>query len=428
MKLDIVIKAGLERAEVISVSLYTGPMYMKYNSCLREGKTAGRNMFATTIFVLVSAVQKIAKVTNISEDLVLYCGLGNVSDLPECFRRRDNFGSIGYTEFGFRSTTAEKSVALDYSGIKKGNPHPMVMAISPNSIDRAACIQDLSQYEGEKEYLFVPCSFLQPNGPSFLDIVSQGIVEVVPVRLNTNLKTETLNELLDKKKRLHLASAGAIVEEVRYELEQWAASAEAAARLQRDATRNQGGTFTAATLVAKIVEQCNTVLKRHTETDVLEYVDDGVFRALSSEMLDTKAWAKEKKDLWVQDASQLICDLQDWSLRDSHRLWRSHLRQIINGPSAEIKMETFARPFFSDLEMSAGLKLLLSGSLVKRGVQAELNEDGEDVLVQAGGDGWSRMDIFAAVLQERTLMPRIKTGALAFGMLHVMVTWRVLLR
>jgi hypothetical protein len=91
---------------------------------------------------------------------------------------------------------------------------------------------------------------------------------------------------------------------VRYELEQWAASAEAAARLQRDGSRNHGGTFTAATLAAKIVEQCDAVLKRHRETGMEEYVDDGVFRGLVSEMLDTKAWAIEKKQLWMQDASQ----------------------------------------------------------------------------------------------------------------------------
>jgi hypothetical protein len=244
MQLDIVKKAGLHRAEVISVSLYTGPMFAKYNPCLRQGAggAKGKNMFATTIFVLVSAVQKISRVTEISQELVLYCGLGDVSDLPEQFHRPDEFGSRGWTEFGFRSTTADKSVAIDYCGIKKGNPHPMVIAIKPNSVDRGACISDLSQYQGEKEYLFVPCSFLQPNGPPALEIIAQGIVNVIPVHLSANLKTETLDELLEKKKRLHLASARAAVEELRWELERWATEAQAEERLQRDATRDQCGT------------------------------------------------------------------------------------------------------------------------------------------------------------------------------------------
>jgi ankyrin repeat protein len=382
MKLDIVIKAGLERAEVISVSLYTGPMYMKYNPCLREGKSAGRNMFATTIFVLVSAVQKIAKVTNISEDLVLYCGLGSVSDLPECFRCRDEFGSIGWTEFGFRSTTAEKSVALDYSGIKKGNPHPRVMAIRPNSIDRAACIQDLSQYEGEKEYLFVPCSFLQPNGPSFLELVSQGVVEVVPVRLNANLKTETLNELRDKKKRLHLASADALVEEVRNALDVWASSKEAANRLNEDLSRSD---CTPATLSAKIVEDCYAVMKRHGDTKTEDYASNEHFRGMVSEMLDTIEWAMEMKDLWMQDQSRKISNLQDKksTLRDCHRLWQAFLRARITGTADKAP------------DVVSAISFLNSRGYLQRGVD-EKNSDGEALMVQAGADGWNKADILAA--------------------------------
>ena len=101
-----------------------------------------------------------------------------------------------------------------------------------------------------------------------------------------------------------------MVEEVRYELGEWAASPEAAARLQRDSSRSQGGTFTAASLASAVVEQCGAVVKRHEATAVEEYVDDGAFRALVGEMLDTKAWAKEKKELWMRDASQYICFLQ----------------------------------------------------------------------------------------------------------------------
>jgi hypothetical protein len=100
-------------------------------------------------------------------------------------------------------------------------------------------------------------------------------VTFVPVKLNLNLKTETTEELKEKKKRLHLVSARAMVEAVRYKLGEWAKSAEAAARLQKDASRNQGGTFTAATLAAAVVQQCEDVVKRHEATVLEEYIDDG---------------------------------------------------------------------------------------------------------------------------------------------------------
>jgi hypothetical protein len=211
-----------------------------------------------------------------------------------------------------------------------------------------------------------------------------GLVTVVPVKVNLNLKTETIEELKDKKKRLHMVSARAMVEEVRYELGEWAKSAEVAARLLKDTTRNQGGTFTASTLAAAIVKQCEDVVKRHEEATLEEYVDDGTFRALVGEMLDAKAWAKEKKELWIKDASQMICYLQGWSLRECHRLWQSFLRQRVSATAA------------SSDKASASLQLLVSRSLVKRGVVEEVNADGEHVMVQAGGDGWSAMDIHAA--------------------------------
>jgi hypothetical protein len=182
-----------------------------------------------------------------------------------------------------------------------------------------------------------------------------------------------------------LASAGAVLEEVRYELEQWAASSEASARLQQDPTCNQGGIFTPATLVAKIVEQCDAVLKRHQTTGVEEFVDDGVFRALVSEVLQTKAWAKEKKELWMRDSSQYIYILQGHSLRNCHRLWQSFLRQSMS----------VAGGVLQDGE-SASILLLKSRGLVKRGVKQEENADGESAMVQAGADGWNMNDICAA--------------------------------
>jgi ankyrin repeat protein len=127
-------------------------------------------------------------------------------------------------------------------------------------------------------------------------------------------------------------------------------------------------------------------VKRHEAAALQEYVDDGTFRALVSEMLDAKAWAKEKKELWVIDAPQVICFLQGWSLRECHRLWQSFLRQSVSAAAAAGSCD----------EASASLQLLVSRSLVKRGVVGEVNADGEDVMVQAGGDGWTAMDIRAA--------------------------------
>jgi hypothetical protein len=331
MQLDIVKRAKLQRVEVISVSLYTGPMFMKYNPCLRQGKADGRNMFATTIFVLVSAVQKIARVTEISEELVLYCGLGNVSDLPEAFMRPDAMGCKGWTEFGFRSTTADKSVALDYSGIKKGNPHPMVIAITPNAVDRGACIAELSQYPGEKEYLFVPCSFLQPNGPPALEVVTEGIVNVIPVHLSLNLKTETIEEIVSKKRDIHFASFGSLLEELARDLKDMVDAGclyDNSLRV-RESKNPQWMMYTTDVMLGNIMAQCKEVYDKQVSEDDAAFTDDFRFKNLVTEMLDVKLMAKSKFLVWMQDTSLQSSDAYAYDLLFCHRRWLSFLRNRI---------------------------------------------------------------------------------------------------
>jgi hypothetical protein len=349
----------------------------------------GDNLFPTTVFVLVSAVNKLSRCMNIPPGTLLYRGLGGTLEFPDRFTRADpncaTPNALGFLEFGFMSTTADKSVAVQYSGVKEGKPRAGILQISPNSVDRGADISLFSQYPAEKEYLFVPYSFIQGEGRQRTEVVTGGgVLTVVPVRVNINLKTETSEELKEKKKRLHLVSARAMVEEVRYELGEWAKSAEAAARLQKDTGRNQGGTFTATTLAAAVVKQCEDVVKRHEAATLKEYVDDGAFRALVGEMLDTKAWAKEKKELWMRDVSQYICFMQSWSLRKSHRKWLGFLQKTFGSAAAGSPERKFA-----------SLELLSSRGLVLQGVDKK-NVDGEGVMVQAGADGWQASDIAAA--------------------------------
>jgi ankyrin repeat protein len=102
-------------------------------------------------------------------------------------------------------------------------------------------------------------------------------------------------------------------------------------------------------------------------------------------MLDTKAWAKQKVRLWTDNTLQFIGFLQGCSLRHCHRMWQSFLRKSISRATESSKIA------------SLSLELLISRGLVKRGVRDDLNADGEDVIVQAGGDGWLAGDIAAAV-------------------------------
>jgi hypothetical protein len=155
------VKAGLTRPEVIALILYTGPMFQVYNSILRRfpqnvydvyanSDSDDPNLFSTTIFVLVSAVQKLSRSNLVPPGTQLYRGMGGLMDLPDCFLQSDENGCCGYVEWGFMSTTTDRGIAIQYSGVKQGRPKATVMVIHPSSVDRGACIVEFSQYPGEK--------------------------------------------------------------------------------------------------------------------------------------------------------------------------------------------------------------------------------------------------------------------------------------
>merc|ERR1712217_928521 len=107
-------------------------------------------------------------------------------------------------EWGFRSTTSDRAIAIQYSGAKEGRPLAMVLQIPVGSVDRGACIRDFSQYPAEVEYLWVPCSYIEPSGHVGLQVLPEGVVKIIPVRMNANLIALTIDDLVGQKKKMHL--------------------------------------------------------------------------------------------------------------------------------------------------------------------------------------------------------------------------------
>jgi hypothetical protein len=71
--------------------------------------------------------------------------------------------------------------------LAEGRPRAMVLSTTAGAINRGACIAELSQYPGEVEYLWAPCSFLEPMGARSVELVTKGaagtagVVTIVPV-------------------------------------------------------------------------------------------------------------------------------------------------------------------------------------------------------------------------------------------------------
>ena len=119
----------------------------------------------------------------------------------------------------------------------------MVLVLTTGAIDRGACIAALSQYPAEVEYLWVPCSYLEPAGRPWLELAPPaaggggGLVRLLPVRVNANLKAATVEELRGRKQAMLLASFDYSLAETDRELERIAREGDAQQRLQADPFR-----------------------------------------------------------------------------------------------------------------------------------------------------------------------------------------------
>jgi hypothetical protein len=107
----------------------------------------GSNLFSTTLHVLASAVAKLARSVRLSEGSQLYRGLGGTLELPDSFFRADALGRSGFCEWSFMSTTADKKVAVQYSGAAENKPAPTVLVMTTGAVDRGACVRDYSQHQ-----------------------------------------------------------------------------------------------------------------------------------------------------------------------------------------------------------------------------------------------------------------------------------------
>jgi hypothetical protein len=196
-------RALLTRAEVTALRLYTGPMFACFNQVLRN-PSANQGKFLYTIHALASGVIKLSRFQNTCE---VWRGLsGGV--LPASFMEPDKFGCCGGTDFGFMSTTTDKKVALDYA---RSKPPSIVFKMVLGLIDRGADISWLSQYPMEQEILFPPLTSLEVIGKPR----TEGSVVIFNLRQNCNLRIQTVDELVNKSKSMHMDSLDFLFEEAK---------------------------------------------------------------------------------------------------------------------------------------------------------------------------------------------------------------------
>ena len=370
-------------------------MFVIYNAILRRYPAdiykvyeTADNTFPTTIFILVSAIQKLSRCMNIPAGTLLYRGLGGSMELPDTFfvpsKNCITPNALGYCEFAFMSTTQDRSVAVQYSGVRDNKPKASIMEIHPNSVDRGADISEFSQYPGEKEFLIVPYSFVQGDGRQRTEITDGGgVLTVISARVNINLKTETLEQLLGKKKSMHIAAFKSVIDETK----QWLhAYAEDGGRAQaRAATDKEYAKFgkDISWFISETLKHMQTMKDADANLPDDDYVNDLKYKALVTRMLSSQEWAKQKLRLWLENQETNIATVGDTPLKSAHRQWLSFLKQRQHAVAVAGSVE----------RKTAATKILqCKGLMVTHDASTE-EADGEPLIYAAAADGWALDDL-----------------------------------
>ena len=184
--------------------------------------------FTNTIHALASAIKKLQAIADDAPATRLYRGLGGLSV-------REFLASLGFADKAFLSTTKDRDVALEYSGVKQGGVGT-VLCIETSATNNGAVIVFFSQYPGEKETVWNACCYLQ-HLPGHVQVVlpaGGGLVRVYHVLVSANSRALTVEELEARRKKVVTQVLDTLHTDVCRAVDAAAASAEFKARASQD--------------------------------------------------------------------------------------------------------------------------------------------------------------------------------------------------
>jgi hypothetical protein len=164
-----------------------------------------KNRYVNMIYACSSGMRKLSRVSRIPPKRHVYRGIGGVK-LSKQFLTIKEGGGRGGVEFAFMSTSTKMQVALMYIGDKS---LPVLFKCEVGDIDRGCSMAFVSQYPAEDEILIPAMSYLEITGNSYVitpDVNGTSVsVTVYPARINCNQKSQTIEEIVSRRKHDLLA-------------------------------------------------------------------------------------------------------------------------------------------------------------------------------------------------------------------------------
>ncbi|KAL1521882.1 hypothetical protein AB1Y20_021533 [Prymnesium parvum] len=169
------LQSQLSLQELLGLRLYSGPCFSPINNFLRQLSSISRPFrdyltmnpsvtFTATVKHIYLGIRKLAAVMSEAEARTpLYRGVRG--KLPEQFWMGDDHGMVCAVEMAFMSTSRHRQTPIDYM---EGSANVLwelaPMGESDVAYHCGADISMISQFAGEREVLFPPCTMLRVRG------------------------------------------------------------------------------------------------------------------------------------------------------------------------------------------------------------------------------------------------------------------------
>ena len=158
--------AGLQRAHVIALRLYTTVVYKYINAPLRDTSLYrdGRHPLAASVYYIHQGIKLLRRCApNVNGDFVLWRAAKNM-------QANAHFLTHGGTELAPMSTTARLDVALGYlRGMTLNQGAVLFKIIVTNKLNIGADLSWLSAFPTEAEFLYPPMTFLEVEKQNMRD-------------------------------------------------------------------------------------------------------------------------------------------------------------------------------------------------------------------------------------------------------------------
>jgi hypothetical protein len=178
-----------------------------------------------------------------------------------------------------------------------------VLATPTSQVDRGACIYEFSPFSGEEETLWNPLSYIQRQPGAARDELRdspQGLVRIIYVKMNSNGRAMTTDELQGRRKNVIVAMSETLGKEAVRDICNIKESQVFKERIEQD---SKNWEKSEEDCLSSITSGIDKRVKSLQSTSAEKYLDDNYFRDAVTASMKLPTLARNKMQYYLDNGS-----------------------------------------------------------------------------------------------------------------------------